>query len=77
MRIFEDNSIFVFKISFFSILYFWFRSIKKLFTKLIKNPQGELKINVGDYLIIILSGKAFKLWKKIFGVEEGAVKERK
>lgn len=45
--------------------------------KLIKNPIGELKINVGDYLIIILSGKAFKLLKKVFRVEEGAVKDKK
>jgi len=45
--------------------------------KLIKNPIGDLKINVGDYLIIILSGKAFKLLKKVFGVEEGAMKDRK
>ena len=45
--------------------------------KLIKNPIGDLKINVGDYLIIILSGKAFKLLKKIFAVEEGAVREKK
>lgn len=45
--------------------------------KLIKNPLGDLKINSGDYLIIILNGKAFKLLRKIFGVEEGAVKDRK
>lgn len=43
--------------------------------KLIKNPLGDLKINSGDYLIIILNGKAFKLLRKVFGVEEGAVKE--
>ncbi|MEM6816915.1 MAG: ion channel [Bacteroidota bacterium] len=45
--------------------------------KLIKNPIGDLKINIGDYLIIILSGKAFKRLKKIFGVEEGALKDKK
>lgn len=44
--------------------------------KLIKNPLGDLKINSGDYLIIILNGKAFKLLKRIFGVEEGTVKEK-
>ena len=43
--------------------------------KLIKNPIGDLKISSGDYLIIILSGKAFKLLKKVFGVEEGSVKD--
>ncbi|WP_421765252.1 potassium channel family protein [Ekhidna sp.] len=45
--------------------------------KLIKNPLGDLKIHTGDYLIIILNGKAFKLLKKVFGVEEGMVKDRK
>lgn len=45
--------------------------------KLMKNPTGDLKINIGDYLIIILNGKAFKLLKKIFGVEEGALKDKK
>lgn len=44
--------------------------------KLIKNPLGDLKINTGDYLIILLNGKAFKLLKRIFGVEEGAIKDR-
>lgn len=44
--------------------------------KLIKNPLGDLKIHSGDYLIIILNGKAFKLLKRVFGVEEGTVKVR-
>jgi len=42
--------------------------------KLIKNPLGELKVNAGDYLIIILNGKAWKLLRRVFGVEEGSVK---
>lgn len=45
--------------------------------KLIKNPLGDLKINQGDYLIIILNGKAFKMLRKVFAVEEGMVKDRK
>ncbi len=45
--------------------------------KLIKNPIGDLKINVNDYLIIILSGKAFKLLRKVFNVEEGTVRDNK
>lgn len=45
--------------------------------KLLKNPLGDLKINVGDYLIIILNGKAYKLLKKLFGVEEGALKDKR
>ena len=45
--------------------------------KLIKNPLGDLKIGTGDYLIILLNGKAFKLLKRVFGVEEGMVKDRK
>ncbi|MEP1033212.1 ion channel [Ekhidna sp.] len=44
--------------------------------KLIKNPLGDLKIHSGDYLIIILNGKAFKLLRRVFGVEEGTVKDR-
>lgn len=41
--------------------------------KLIKNPLGDLKIAPGDYIIVILNGKSFKLLKKVFGVEEGYV----
>lgn len=44
--------------------------------KLIKNPMGDLKISSGDYLILILNGKAFKLLRKVFGVEEGSLKEK-
>ena len=39
--------------------------------RLIKNPLGELKITAGDYLLLILNGKAFKLLKKTFKVDEG------
>jgi voltage-gated potassium channel len=44
--------------------------------KLIKNPHGEIKIAPGDYLLIILNGKAFKLLSKLFGVEEGYITNR-
>lgn len=44
--------------------------------KLIKNPMGDIKIGLGDYMIIILNGKAFKLMKKVFNVEEGYFRER-
>ncbi len=44
--------------------------------KLIKNPMGEVKIGLGDYMIIILNGKAFKLLKKVFNVDEGYFRER-
>lgn len=44
--------------------------------KLIKNPHGELKIAPGDYILVILNGKAFKLLSKIFGVEEGYITNR-
>ncbi len=44
--------------------------------KLIKNPHGELKIAPGDYLVVILNGKAFKLLTKLFGVEEGYISNR-
>lgn len=43
--------------------------------RLIKNPLGELKISPGDYMIIILNGKAFKLLRKVFGVDEGYIRE--
>jgi voltage-gated potassium channel len=43
--------------------------------RLIKNPLGDLKIAPGDYVIIILNGKAFKLLRKVFGVDEGYIKE--
>ncbi len=43
--------------------------------QLLKNPLGELKISVGDYMIVILNGKAFKLLKKVFDVEEGYFRE--
>ncbi|XOV94542.1 MAG: potassium channel family protein [Bacteroidota bacterium] len=39
--------------------------------RLLKNPLGDLRISVGDYLIIILNRKAFKLIRNIFGVDEG------
>ena len=45
--------------------------------KLIKNPLGDLKIANGDYMIVILNGKAFKLLRKVFGVEEGYMKDGK
>ncbi len=44
--------------------------------KLIKNPHGDLKIAPGDYLVVILNGKAFKLLTKLFGVEEGYISNR-
>lgn len=43
--------------------------------RLIKNPLGELKIAPGDYLIIILNGKAFNLLKRVFAVKEGYIRE--
>jgi len=41
--------------------------------KLLKNPHGEIKIAPGDYLIVIQNGKAFKLLRKLFGVDEGYI----
>lgn len=45
--------------------------------RLIKNPHGDLKIAPGDYLIIIMNGKAFKLLKKTFNVNEGFIRDQK
>lgn len=44
--------------------------------KLLKNPLGDLKISQGDYLIMIMNGKAFKLLQKLFNVEEGYFREK-
>ena len=44
--------------------------------KLIKNPMEDLKITPGDYLILILNGKAFNLMKRVFEVEEGYISEK-
>lgn len=43
--------------------------------KLLKNPLGDLKIAPGDYLLLILNGKANNLLTKVFGVHEGYYKE--
>lgn len=45
--------------------------------RLIKNPLGDLKVSPGDYLIIILNGKAFNLLRRVFGVDEGYIRETK
>lgn len=45
--------------------------------KLLKNPMGELSVNMGDYLIIMVNLKAFKVLQKVFNVEEGYFKARK
>ena len=42
--------------------------------RLIKNPLGDLKIAPGDYMIVLLNGKSFKLLRKIFNVEEGYIR---
>ncbi len=44
--------------------------------KLLKNPLGDLTVATGDYLVIILNGKAFRLLRKVFNVEEGYFRER-
>lgn len=41
--------------------------------ELIKNPSFDLKINLGDYLIIILNGRAHQQITKIFNIEEGLI----
>lgn len=45
--------------------------------RLIKNPLGDLNIAKGDYLIIILNGKSFKLIRNLFSVNEGYIREKK
>jgi len=43
-------------------------------SKLLKNPTGEVKIESGDHLIIIMNGQAFTSSKKIFKIEEGVIR---
>ncbi|MCV9385901.1 potassium channel family protein [Reichenbachiella ulvae] len=44
---------------------------------LIKNPHKEYKIELGDYLIIIVNGSSFDVIQKAFNVQEGYFKERR
>lgn len=44
--------------------------------RLIKNPEKEFTINLGDYLIIIVNGSSFELLQRAFNVQEGYFKER-
>lgn len=39
--------------------------------KLIKNPEGNVKINAGDYLLLLLDRKGVDRLKKLFSIEEG------
>lgn len=39
--------------------------------KLLKNPEGDVKIDVGDYLIMIANGKTEKKIARLFGTKEG------
>ena len=43
--------------------------------KLLKNPTGEINIEMGDYLILLLNKKSYEVIKKVFDIEEGAVKK--
>ncbi len=42
--------------------------------RLIKNPLGDIKVSLGDYLLILINGKSFKIIQKVFNVEEGYFK---
>ncbi len=39
--------------------------------KLLKNPEGDIKVEVGDYLIILMDGKGVEKLKRHFNIEEG------
>jgi voltage-gated potassium channel len=39
--------------------------------KLLKNPEGSLKIEVGDYMVMMMDGKGADLLRKQFHIEEG------
>ncbi|GHN00769.1 NAD-binding component of Kef-type K+ transport system [Cytophagales bacterium WSM2-2] len=39
--------------------------------RLLKNPEGSIKIEPGDYLLMMMDGKGWDRLRKIFRVEEG------
>jgi len=39
--------------------------------KLLKNPEGNIKIEAGDYLLMMMDGKGRKKLSKMFHIEEG------
>jgi len=39
--------------------------------KLMKNPEGDVKVEVGDYLIMLMDGKGADRLKRHFHIEEG------
>jgi voltage-gated potassium channel len=43
--------------------------------RLLKNPVGDIKVMPGDYVLVIVNGKAFKLLRRAFKVEEGYIRE--
>ncbi len=44
--------------------------------RLIKNPMGDINISLGDYILILINGKAFKVIQKVFNVQEGYFKAK-
>lgn len=43
--------------------------------RLLKNPIGDIDINLGDYLLVIVNGNSFKLLQRTFNVQEGYFKD--
>ncbi len=43
-------------------------------SELVKNPSEEVKVELGDHLIIIMNGQAFPEVRKIFNIEEGVIR---
>jgi voltage-gated potassium channel len=39
--------------------------------KLLKNPEGNVKIEPGDYLLMMMDGKGRNKLSKLFHIEEG------
>ena len=44
--------------------------------RIYKNPVKDFKIELGDYLIIIVNGNSFELIQQAFNVQEGFFKTR-
>jgi len=43
--------------------------------KLLKNPTGDIKIELGDYMIMIINKESYTAVKNVFQIEEGSVKK--
>jgi Trk K+ transport system NAD-binding subunit len=43
--------------------------------KLLKNPEGDVRIEAGDYLVMMMDGKGRTRLSKLFNIEEGILEQ--